>query len=138
MANQPTRLDLKKLREVAEAATLGEWRSEPAQDGYRAPNDFEAKDHQIVAPDLSCIGIVWDYGDKGKACAEFIATFNPQTILALLDAYEASARDAERYRWLLENPVYVETEDWVWDQRDSEYTFLSDRIDAARHSTQGD
>jgi hypothetical protein len=101
---KPTTLpDLKKLREVAERATPGPWR-------VTSHGSVDAKDRQIAS--------VQNGGFVDVHTADFIATCNPQTILALLDAYEASATDAERYKWLRDNtdgdfgPTMVWGDDW--------------------------
>lgn len=100
MTTQP--LDLKKLREVADRATPGPW---SRLSGKLRPQ-FSLCINEIHGPDEECL-IRWngfDGVDTNKrqtdVNAKFIATFNPKTILALLDAYEAIARDAELWRGL--------------------------------------
>src|ERR1700761_4373601 len=89
MTTQPH--DLKKLREVALAATPGPWsRNIPPASHY--PTIFAGRNTHVLALTAT--------NKQVEANAEFVTTFNPQTILALLDAYEASAKDAERYRFI--------------------------------------
>ena len=87
MTTQPP--DLKKLREVAMAATPGPWhRNIPPASHYNTI--FSGRNTHVLA--------LTPNNKHVEANAEFVTEFNPQTILALLDAYEASARDAESLR----------------------------------------
>lgn len=71
MTTQP--LELKKLREVAEKAT---------------PIDTELFGDRYFSEAFSMATLTANQD-------LFVRTFNPQTILALLDTYEAGARDAD-------------------------------------------
>lgn len=83
MTTQPP--DLKKLREVADRATPGPW-------------SFSQADGEWVirGADNDYIGGLMKGTRKLADTAVFVATFNPRTILALLDAYEASQSALER------------------------------------------
>ncbi len=143
--------DLKKLREVALAATPGPWlyrgksnswhHVPPEGSSYRYGHSILDVDNELKEADVC-----------------FIQTFNPQTILALLDAYKASARDAERYRHLksivifdhqlprrydvcavMELHIPKEIRDAIGNSDyDESSPDLDQAIDAARHATQGD
>ena len=99
--------DLKKLREVAEKATPGPWIEAGPSFGAPIPRYTD----EIVTVDEDEDGDVVSicempfahHDEQNEANAAFIATSNPQTILALLDAYEAIARDAEMYRYIRES-----------------------------------
>ena len=144
MNNQPATLDLKKLREVALAATPGPWHSPGLNEVHDADHNTVAETHLFDEDDNAM-------EEESDANAEFIATLNPQTILALLDAYEASARDAERYRWLRSfrcpSNRYPHITQWPDPSSSVPQVFggeipsrenLDKAIDAARHATQGD
>ena len=88
------------LRKLALAATPGPWK----WDG-----DVCAYDHEQEAP--------WLINERGKKVlygqidcdnswsADLIAALSPERVLALLDERKGLAKDAERYRWLVENRV---------------------------------
>jgi len=99
MNNQPTTLDLKKLREVAERAIS------PGEEWYDAWQMRQILMHEACVNEPALSGDV-----------AFITEITPQVVLALLDVYEASARDAERYRYIKSQM----------------------KADDARHATQGD
>lgn len=69
-------MDTTRLRELAEAATPGEW---AVKDGTYA----------VHQPDYQC----WIPQDRGDAA--YIAAANPAVILALLDRLEAAAKECE-------------------------------------------
>jgi hypothetical protein len=50
--------------------TPGPWRVKAADADYRAP---DKDDYAIVAPDLICVGTVWQFGKTGEANARLIA-----------------------------------------------------------------
>jgi hypothetical protein len=166
MTTQPP--DLKKLREVAERATPGPWEIEEAVCGEHGTSTTAIYHrhnyhvYEVIETGCSC-------GDEAisPADADFIATFNPQTILALLDAYEASARNASthsnscdcdicdraRDRASLEAELedcrtdaeryrWLRKHKWVqWEPIDGcaiQSSILDQAIDTARHATQGD
>lgn len=79
--------DLKRLRELATAATPGDWR-------YIGQGDIEDENGR----DIGCVYLRSDSGPDANGM--FIAAANPQTVLALLDALEAEQRNAKRYRFL--------------------------------------
>ncbi len=130
MTTQPP--DLKKLREVAERAIS------PGEEWYDAWQMRQILMHEarVNEPALS--------GDVA-----FITEITPQAILALLDAYEASAMDAEALRAALEveqvdldftiqaivgrDPL-EEIHLRVRDQKRR----ITDALNAAIHATQGD
>ena len=139
MTTQPP--DLKKLREVAERATPGPW---DEGDGKYGETGYVYCDNAMGSAVAVCYGKALPYTvfsrEQEKANAAFIATFNPQTILALLDAYEASARDAERYAWLRDhdgNGDHEGVEIFI-DGCSYNPGHLDNAIDGARHATQGD
>jgi predicted nucleic acid-binding Zn-ribbon protein len=74
-------LDLAELRRIAEAATPGEWTARYERAGkYGGGDDW----HIDAAPPLGCVSCgLSDF--TGEADARHIATFNPATVLALLD-----------------------------------------------------
>jgi len=125
MTTQPP--DLKKLREVAERAT-------PIYTdllGDRYFNDDYSHATLNVQQD------------------DFVSTLNPQTILALLDAYEASARDAEILRTAMErlarapgcgcSPVCRCGEgEWTRYELEGRMDEAQQALKDARHATQGD
>jgi hypothetical protein len=76
-------IDTKALREAAEKATPGPWRTEPCG----TPNCW----CEVVVSDVQdqeeCI---FPSGSAAKADAQFIAAANPQTVIALLDVVDAA------------------------------------------------
>ena len=84
-------LDLTELREIAEAATPGPWGVYDANEGMSPPRPYwsVANDefHNPTNYDaLAIIDISVNYGVK--ADADHIATFDPPTVLALVDEVE--------------------------------------------------
>lgn len=82
----PLDTSIKKLREIAEAATPGPWHV-PYVDGWQVcyGNKDNPRDEFLIA-DV----------DNDPQNASFIATFNPETVLRLLDTierYEAALKD---------------------------------------------
>lgn len=146
--------DLKKLREVALAATPGPWHAGPNGKVWRRPVHDLYEYGGSVAGDSSVAQAfeghhMWQNKFPQDANAEFIATFNPQTILALLDAYEASARDAETP--VLDGIVYEihrrAGKEWAADGYDFTVTISADEYKAlceegsrfaARRATKGE
>ena len=127
-----------KMREVAENATPGPWQWHPGSDNVVAWN----------GEDIDICAVYQDDADT-KATGEFIATFNPQTILALLDAYEASARDAEILRTAMErlarapgcgcSPICRCGEgEWTRYELEGRMGDAQQALKDARHATQGD
>jgi hypothetical protein len=142
-------IDLKKWREVAAKATPGPWHQHAlmvsASDKYISRGDDICHCGLGMRPNSEI--------NQSESNAEFIATFNPQTILALLDAHEAIARDAELWRYIVrENNKGLHGRfHIVWfDQHDDICTMdgvsvdgkdenaIVRYIDAIRHATQGD
>lgn len=68
-----------------------------------------------------------------KARAEFLRVegYIVEPLFTHPSATALDVRDAERYRWLRDNPIRIDAEDWVWEQGDSEVIALDERIDAA-------
>jgi hypothetical protein len=142
-------IDLKKLREVAEKATPGPWLYRGKSASFHSlPEEGTAYTYgpSIMEPEDNLL--------KDQD-AEFIATFNPQTILALLDAYEAIARDAEILRkgveavsCLIDNShgvsgLHLNGDDAPWAElreggRFETWLLAFDEATATRHATQGD
>jgi hypothetical protein len=126
--------DLKKLREVAEKATPGPWLCSGRYIGTPRHMSYigECRDKNGN----------WSDDVLASSNGRYIATFNPQTILALLDAYEAIARDAERYQWIRNDQTgAVETVILIDPYGDVEVKvgeILDKAIDAARHATKGE
>lgn len=75
-----------RLRRAAEAATPGPWRVSPVERG----NALVGGDPEIGDAPYAEVRTVPD--------AEFIATFDPPTVLALLDEMEALRWQVERVR----------------------------------------
>lgn len=82
-------LDIKKLREIAEAATPGRW----MQDGSGVVADFDGE----------MLYVSQSFGKNADEDIEFNATFNPETVLRLLDTIE-------RYEAALK--FYATEENW--------------------------
>jgi hypothetical protein len=89
-------VDRKRLRELAMAATPGEWRWHTGCSWRRLAayvNGRNERDGNVILP-------VTDRHDKhpdlvvSREDQEFIAAANPQTILALLDALDAAEQPA--------------------------------------------
>lgn len=87
MTDNTPALDLEALRKVAEAATPGPWFYEEDEDALREPILSEAKESPVVED---------DYMERHDG--RFIATFDPPTVLALLDRITALSPDPAR-RW---------------------------------------
>jgi len=126
MTTQPH--DLKKLREVT--ASLPDEAS---------VNVHIAKLDELIGP----LG----YCSFEQAHAWAVLKFQISQLLAanpsaLLDAYEASARDAERYRWIRNTDDGSVESAVIYCSFGEPYLFLGERldaqVDAARHATQGD
>ena len=85
----------KKLRELAEAATQGEWEAGAMSLGVYTPATNKP------------IAVLYDSGgddfENQKANAGYIAAANPAAIIALLDRLEVAELDAKRIDWLLAN-----------------------------------
>lgn len=138
--------DLKKLREVAEKATPGPWWI----DSHGSAMISHGADQKTVFIADPRIGKATRNEETGNLShwpndwdATYIATFNPQTILALLDAYEASVRDAERLRKENEGlrtalfKFVKDAEELNLGCADVVIT-TCESLEAARHATQGD
>lgn len=104
-----TKQERDKLRELALAATPGEWEMAsdlPAyaiytENGWRVvqtPNQNNRKQWG-TSNDTHGIGRFSD--------AAYIAAANPATLLALLDRIDELEGDAERYRWIRANCLSV-------------------------------
>src|ERR1700761_1616004 len=125
MTTQPP--DLKKLREVAEGL---------AKPAYWFTAGFDDRTGHWFSGSSD--------GHEGENDLPFIAS---KAILALLDAYEASARDADRLDWLDGQAEAYGFEDCHEGNRgtlDGPFNTAREAIDAtreyidARHATQGD
>jgi hypothetical protein len=108
-------IDKRALREAAEKATKGEWWSDVVEtDGeYGEGEDRVSGYHSyavyvgheslldMINSTAACIHTEWDHDyqmawdETAKRNAEFIATANPATVLALLDELEAKDRRIE-------------------------------------------
>lgn len=102
-------IDKRALREAAEKATKGEWWSDVVEtDGEYGEGEDRVSGYHSYAvyvgheslldmtnSTAACIHTEWDHDyqmawdETGKRNAEFIATANPATVLALLDELEA-------------------------------------------------
>lgn len=83
-------LDLKKLREVAERATQGNWEE------CGAAIDTDVDPYEVVA--LETVGSPYMLHEVLKMTepdATHIATFDPPTVIALLDRLERAETDAK-------------------------------------------
>ncbi|MET3654039.1 ead/Ea22-like family protein [Dyella japonica] len=147
MTTQPP--DLKKLRELAEKATPQNFDSAQIidTDGWvECPCCSGEGSIELSADycnyDGEPLGVqFYGIGDAPANAEAFYRAFNPQTILALLDAYEASARDADVLRghvnvlvnagtYLVNRVVETKGVKCMDD--------MTHAIDGARHATQGD
>lgn len=78
----------------------------------------------------------WD--ETGKANAHYIARANPATILALLQDVRELKRDAERYRWLIENSDMMHWENMLHFADLYDDKSVGHFIDTARSATNED
>jgi hypothetical protein len=106
--------DLKKLREVAQRAIS------PGEEWYDAWQMRQILMHEARVNEPALSGDV-----------TFITEITPQVVIDLLDAYEASARDANRLRDAL-----VNIEQWASKGRHEEDFEAIEN--AARHATKGE
>lgn len=90
-------MELNELRKIAEAATPGPWVacSEGDPDGTRR---YTVNPDRELGTDVCAMG----YDVAGSANVEFIATFDPPTVLALLNRLEQAERNADTYQKLYE------------------------------------
>jgi hypothetical protein len=87
-----TDLDIAALRRTAEAATTGKWKIESNEYHFR-----------LQASDGTVIQVNRGHGcPPPEADADFIATFDPSTVVALLDALAAQQKVVEAARWVAE------------------------------------
>jgi hypothetical protein len=114
----PSISDLSALREVAEKATPGPWDvwREPCADKYEAANELSEQAHLtdgfagaifLLNANGKCPAST-GCGPTSEANAAYIAAFNPQTVLALLEhlaAEKARADAAEAERDRLEDEL---------------------------------
>ena len=75
------------LREIAEVATPGEW---VAHENRRHAGGIPVSEPTVYATEVEPGWVVADARDGGVSDARFIATFDPPTVLALLDVAEAA------------------------------------------------
>ena len=80
-------MNLDELRKVAEAATPGPWHAEKKPSSLEC--DGKTFDAWMVYTDDDLASGFWAY--EGDADMEHIATFDPPTVLALLDVTEAAS-----------------------------------------------
>ena len=105
-------IDKRALREAAKKATKGEWWSDVVEtDGEYGEGEDRVSGYHSYAvyvgheslldmtnSTAACIHIEWDHDyhmawdETAKRNAEFIATANPATVLALLDELEAAEK----------------------------------------------
>ena len=95
--------DFVKLREIAEKATPGPWSNDRADDPSASFEVFghDGSDYENFVADCR----------TGRADAEFIATFDPPTVLSLLAdraRMEKALREAEEVLALVEQPRMVD------------------------------
>lgn len=79
---------MRHLREIAEAATPGEW-------GHGCLPGIDPRDNRIYAKQVPDGGHPWTTVFDGEAAfddARYIATFDPPTVLALLDVAKIAER----------------------------------------------
>lgn len=90
-----TPLDLGRLREVAEGATPGSW--EMTREGQSHPRDSVADvaDERGVPVFADCCGYT---GSALTQDAEHIATFDPPTVLALIERLERAEMTLDQVR----------------------------------------
>ena len=89
--------DLSKLRMIAESEESQKWGpwafEEDDFDGYCVYiNDGDSFGRSYIAQDIS------QGGSEGKSTAEFIATFDPPTVLALLSRLEQAEADVVNWK----------------------------------------
>jgi len=122
-------IDKRALREAAEKATRGEWWSDVVEtDGEYGEGEDRVSGYHSYAvyvgheslldmtnSTAACIHTEWDHDyhmawdETAKRNAEFIATANPATVLALLDELEAAEkRIAELSRHLQCAHAFIE------------------------------
>lgn len=92
-------IDVSKLREVAEAATPGPWATEKKPGGRQnvmEPKRVYSETVREIAEFADDVADTIDAAD-----AEYIATFDPPTVLALLDRLERAEAALERVRAVL-------------------------------------
>lgn len=123
-------IDVSKLRETAEAATPGPWQT----DGPFWVDPFDGRtdkaetragvtagaDRKLVMPGE------WETKD---ADAEHIATFDPPTVLALLDRLERAEAAVERVRAVLRS-IDAQVERGGWEPLD--FVVIADKAEAER------
>lgn len=81
-------MTLDDLRKIAEAATPGEW----VRDGISVLGAREEHDLNTGLARLATMMMPWER-ERMEANAEFIATFDPQKVLELLDQIEMLERE---------------------------------------------
>ena len=114
-------LDLKGLREAAMKATAGPW--EARQTFHRShvfAVGLDGHDYVVANCNASLTFTTASNRERDEANALFIATFNPQCVLALLRENEALRRerdeaqgDRAEYRDLLHDLVMLDGEEWA-------------------------
>lgn len=87
---------IQRLREVAEAATEGPWehRFDEYGDDWRLGGSEGRLIHTVGPREYSHVALDSEYGPE----AEHIATFDPPTVLELLDRLERAEAAVERVR----------------------------------------
>lgn len=90
-------IDIEELKRKALAATPGPWTVDPGRTSYLASREGRAETimHCVSGPDS-----VGDYEDWGytQINANYMASVDPTTVLALIERLEAAERDAAKYR----------------------------------------
>lgn len=94
-----------ELRRLAEDATPGRVYDRLPEAGGGIKYHCFGDDGSIVLQVDHKNGEFGFIGPRGEQDEAFFLKCTPDTIISLLDELEACRKDAERYRWLLENSV---------------------------------
>lgn len=110
---------MRSLREIAEAATLGPWVL--ASEEYAGITDHTILNGKVGAGQHAIATSSSVFSRRAGDDAEFIAAFDPTTVLALLDVAEAASELNDVSRALGDGGV-----------RDADFTALSEALDRLR------
>lgn len=104
-------LDPKELRKVAEAATPGPW--EAKQTPIHTPSG-EGGDYYVACPSgIDVASMVGSSYEQEEPDALHIATFDPPTVLALIERVQAAEAKLERVREVCESSAFdCSTREW--------------------------